>query len=86
MTDELRDVMNGRPSWHTLAACRGIDPDLFFPDRGDPTQHAKAVCGGCAVRPECLEFSLVNSERFGIWGGLSERERRALRRQRRLAS
>ena len=68
--------------WMTLARCRGIDPDLFFPERGASTQEAKGVCRGCVVREECLEYALANGEKFGIWGGLAERERRRLRRMR----
>ena len=69
-------------SWQDEANCLGVDPDLFFPERGASTREAKEVCRGCVVRLDCLEFALVNGEKFGIWGGLSERERRRLRRQR----
>jgi WhiB family redox-sensing transcriptional regulator len=72
-------VAEGRPDG---GACKGTDPDLFFPERGESTREAKGVCRGCSVRSDCLEFSLRNGEKFGIWGGLSERERRRLRRQR----
>ena len=65
-----------------LAACRGCDPNLFFPERGVSTDEAKKVCKGCPVRAECLEFALVNVEKFGVFGGTSERERRRLRRER----
>lgn len=71
--------------WQLLANCLGVDPDLFFPERGASTKEAKAVCQGCVVREECLEYALANGEKFGIWGGLSERERRRIRRQRALA-
>ena len=60
----------------------GVDPDLFFPERGASTREAKEVCRGCVVREDCLEYALANGEKFGIWGGLSERERRRLRRAR----
>ena len=69
-------------SWQDEANCLGVDPDLFFPERGASTREAKEVCRGCVVRLDCLEYALVNGEKFGIWGGLSERERRRLRRQR----
>jgi WhiB family transcriptional regulator, redox-sensing transcriptional regulator len=69
-----------RPAWQVAAACRGLDPDLFYPDRGGSTEAAKAVCVSCPVSTQCLDFALSNSERFGIWGGKSERERRRLRR------
>jgi WhiB family transcriptional regulator, redox-sensing transcriptional regulator len=68
--------------WQDEANCLGVDPDLFFPERGASTREAKEVCRGCVVRLDCLEYALVNGEKFGIWGGLSERERRRLRRQR----
>ncbi len=71
--------------WQDLANCLGVDPDLFFPERGASTREAKEVCKGCVVRPDCLEFALENGEKFGIWGGMSERERRRIRRQRSLA-
>jgi WhiB family redox-sensing transcriptional regulator len=68
--------------WQERANCLGVDPDLFFPERGASTREAKAVCRGCEVRVECLEYALEHGEKFGIWGGLSERERRRVRRQR----
>jgi WhiB family redox-sensing transcriptional regulator len=71
--------------WQDYANCLGVDPDLFFPERGASTREAKEVCRGCVVREDCLEFALANGEKFGIWGGLSERERRRIRRQRALA-
>jgi len=71
--------------WQLYANCLGVDPDLFFPERGASTKEAKSVCKGCVVRDDCLEYALANGEKFGIWGGLSERERRRIRRQRALA-
>ena len=73
-------------AWQDLANCRGADPDLFFPERGASTRAAKGICRECAVRAECLEFAIVSSEKFGIWGGMSERERRRIRRQRAIAA
>lgn len=70
-------------AWMDEGNCRGVDPDLFFPERGQPTTEPKAICQGCVVRDECLEHALVNGERWGIWGGKSERERRRIRRDRR---
>jgi len=70
--------------WQERANCLGVDPDLFFPERGASTREAKSVCRGCEVRAECLEYALAQGEKFGIWGGLSERERRRVRRQRAL--
>src|SRR5215470_5616440 len=63
-------------AWQDYANCLGVDPDLFFPERGASTREAKEVCRGCIVRTLCLEYALVNGEKFGIWGGMSERERR----------
>jgi WhiB family transcriptional regulator, redox-sensing transcriptional regulator len=73
----------GDPSWRLDALCAETDPEAFFPEKGGSTRDAKRVCSGCSVRAECLEFALANDERFGIWGGLSERERRRLRLQQR---
>ena len=70
--------------WQARANCMGVDPDLFFPERGASTREAKEVCRGCVVKEECLEYALDNGEKFGIWGGMSERERRRLRRARAL--
>jgi WhiB family redox-sensing transcriptional regulator len=70
--------------WQSRANCMGVDPDLFFPERGASTREAKEVCRGCVVREDCLEYALANGEKFGIWGGLSERERRRIRRARAL--
>ncbi|MEJ7764740.1 MAG: WhiB family transcriptional regulator [Acidimicrobiales bacterium] len=77
------DVNEGKtPRWQNYANCLGVDPDLFFPERGISTREAKEVCASCPVRSECLENALENGEKFGIWGGLSERERRRIRRGR----
>lgn len=64
--------------WEASALCAQTDPDTFFPEKGGSTTPAKRVCAACPVRAECLEEALQGRERFGIWGGLSERERRAL--------
>jgi WhiB family redox-sensing transcriptional regulator len=69
----------GDASWRLQALCAETDPEAFFPEKGGSTRDAKRVCSGCTVRAECLEFALANDERFGIWGGLSERERRRIR-------
>ena len=78
------DVNPDATDWKSRANCLGVDPDLFFPERGASTREAKEVCRGCVVREDCLEYALVNGEKFGIWGGLSERERRRIRRARAL--
>src|SRR6185312_9107980 len=71
--DELR--------WQDRALCAQTDPEAFFPEKGGSTREAKRICTTCTVRAECLEYALGNDERFGIWGGLSERERRRLKRR-----
>jgi WhiB family redox-sensing transcriptional regulator len=74
--DETRE-----PSWQDRALCAEVDPDRWFPEKGGSTREAKKVCRACEVRAECLEYALEHDERFGIWGGLSERERRRLKRE-----
>ena len=68
-------------AWQTDALCAQTDPEAFFPEKGGSTREAKRICESCEVRSECLDYALENDERFGIWGGLSERERRRLRRE-----
>ena len=70
-------------TWRQHAACRGIDPEIFYPPSDDEAEPAKAVCGACGVRAACLEWALSTRERDGIWGGATEKERRRLIRQRR---
>ena len=67
--------------WQERALCAQTDPEAFFPEKGGSTREAKKVCTGCEVRGECLDYALAHDERFGIWGGLSERERRKLKRR-----
>jgi WhiB family redox-sensing transcriptional regulator len=76
---ELLDDTDG--GWQERALCAQTDPDAFFPERGGSTKDAKAICMACEVRSECLEYALIHRERFGIWGGLSERERRPLEKR-----
>lgn len=68
-------------AWQTDALCAQTDPEAFFPEKGGSTRDAKRICTSCEVRSQCLEYALSNDERFGIWGGLSERERRKLRKR-----
>ncbi len=68
--------------WQVDANCVDEDADLFFPDRGASTRKAKELCNTCKAQEHCLEYSIVNNEKFGIWGGLSERERRKIRKER----
>jgi len=66
-------------AWQDEALCAQTDPEAFFPEKGGSTRLAKQVCLNCDVRAECLRFALDHDERFGIWGGMSERERRRLK-------
>lgn len=76
-------------SWQDLGACKGMDSELFFgPEQGEAQndryvreQAAKAVCKDCRVREKCLEYSLMSRQRYGIWGGLTEAERKLLLRR-----
>ena len=72
-TDDFfdNDTESIEDQWQERALCAQTDPEAFFPER---------ICQGCEVRDECLEYALAHDERFGIWGGLSERERRRLKR------
>jgi WhiB family transcriptional regulator, redox-sensing transcriptional regulator len=71
----------GELSWQERSLCAQTDPEAFFPEKGGSTREAKRVCLSCEVRVECLEYALENDERFGIWGGLSERERRRVKKR-----
>ena len=69
--------------WRKRAACRGIDPEVFFPASDEDADEAKEICAVCPVREACLEHALASREREGVWGGCTERERRRMVRQRR---
>jgi WhiB family redox-sensing transcriptional regulator len=68
-------------TWQDLALCAEVDGEIFFPEKGGSTREAKRVCRSCEVRASCLEYALDTDQRFGIWGGMSERERRRLKRE-----
>lgn len=75
-----------RDDWRENSACRDTDPDLFFPvgttgPAIEQIENAKAVCRVCDVQKSCLDYALSTNQDSGIWGGTSEEERRALRRQ-----
>lgn len=65
-------------TWKDYALCAQVDPEIFYPEAGGSVRIAKRICRGCEVRTECLAYALEHHERFGVWGGLSERERRHL--------
>jgi WhiB family redox-sensing transcriptional regulator len=71
-----------RTAWRGKAACKGVDPELFYPIRDSYAEDAKAVCQQCPVRVPCLEYALASNETEGVWGGLTKRERRFILRQR----
>jgi len=68
------------PDWQTQALCAQTGADFFFPEPGSSVREAKRICGMCEMRSACLQYALENDERFGVWGGLSEKERLQLRR------
>ena len=73
-------VMAPQPDdWRESALCAEVDPEAFFPEKGGSARAAKDICRRCLVRAECLRFAIAHDERFGVWGGLSDRERRRLR-------
>lgn len=67
--------------WEEHAMCSQTDPEAFFPEKGGSARDAKFLCAQCTVAAECLDYAIANEERFGVWGGMGERERRKLRRQ-----
>jgi WhiB family redox-sensing transcriptional regulator len=76
-----RVVENDPLSWQANALCAQTDPEAFFPENDHSTRDAKRVCASCDVQSDCLDYALRNDERFGVWGGLTERERRKLTRR-----
>ena len=78
---QLADLAGSGGDWRDLALCAFTDPDISYPDKGESPRTAKKVCSTCEVRAECLQDALDHHEQFGVWGGLSERERRVLARQ-----
>ena len=71
--------------WRSQAACKDADTEIFFPDNEndeDSVATAKNVCGQCIARLACLEFALTNNEKYGVWGGLTTKERTSIRRAR----
>jgi WhiB family transcriptional regulator, redox-sensing transcriptional regulator len=72
---------DGAVRWQNRAACRGVEVEIFFPPDRDPIETvAKEICRACTVREDCLEYCLSHREEHGIWGGMTERERRHMRK------
>lgn len=69
------------PDFDDGALCRQTAPDIFFPDKGGSTKEAKATCRVCDWQRDCAAYALTHDERFGIWGGMSERDRRRIRKE-----
>jgi len=67
-------------SWADSGRCAGFDPELFFPERGQDAGPAKALCRECPVRSQCLSWAIDSGQKYGIWGGMTESQRRRLRR------
>ncbi len=76
---DQRSNISAGGGWQHQAACRGMDTQLFFPARGEASPEAEAACADCPVRLDCAEFAIGSGQRFGIWGGTSERQRRRIR-------
>jgi WhiB family redox-sensing transcriptional regulator len=90
LRDELVDLarhlgFRDPEPWRARAACRGANTELFFPGRGADLRSARALCESCPVSRECLDVALEDDRLDGIWGGLTSVQRRAMRRQRRVA-
>jgi WhiB family redox-sensing transcriptional regulator len=71
---------SGAASWLAGALCAQTDPEVFFPEKGESALAALAVCRRCEVRAECLAWALEHNQRFGVWGGVTESDRRGMRR------
>jgi len=83
MENEMSAFMNPddeRP-WAARSECRGEDPTIFFPGTDDDPAIGLAICARCPVRQECLEYAIEARERYGIWGGTTERQRRRMVRR-----
>lgn len=70
-----------RFDWQARGLCRGVEPEVFFPVSEEDAWRAKEICGTCVVRETCLTFSLQNRERYGVWGGVTEKERQDMFRR-----
>jgi WhiB family transcriptional regulator, redox-sensing transcriptional regulator len=79
----VRTLASRDKAWLDRGACRGLDPQIFYPDENDDAFEAKAICAECSVKVTCLEYALTFREKDGVWGGATERERRRIIRQRR---
>lgn len=72
-------LLKREDNWRDRGRCAEVDPEIFYPGKGVPTAAAKAICRGCEVRFQCLDYALETGEQWGVWGGLSVQERSRLR-------
>lgn len=75
-------INNNTADWQDGTPCSSVVPDIWFPEKGESALPAKLICAGCDVREQCLQWALDNGEKFGIWGGKSELERRRMVKER----
>lgn len=73
-------------SWQPQGLCRDEDPEIFFVDPGQPAVDAKAICVRCPVISECLEWAIETRQHYGVWGGMTQRERESVRRGKKVAT
>jgi WhiB family redox-sensing transcriptional regulator len=83
---EVSVSVTAQVSWREEAACKGLDTNMFFPASDADAGPAKAVCATCPVRDLCLEWAIASHQEDGVWGGMTDTERRRLRRRRRDAA
>lgn len=79
----ITTLVDTADDWQTQGLCAQTDPEAFFPEQGEPNRAAVRVCEQCPVQVRCLEWALANNEPYGVWGGVTENERRGLRAKRR---
>ena len=72
---------DGRYAWQATGLCRGVEPEVFFPVSDEDAWRAKEICGACTVRDDCLAYALSHRERYGVWGGTTEKERIEMHRR-----
>ncbi len=86
MTTTASQLEETADDWRDQSACLGLDPLIFYPATDEEASDAQAVCSGCEVKGDCLEYALARREKDGVWGGATEKDRRRMIRQRRRAA
>ena len=74
-------LLEAPADWQQDSLCRGVEPEVFFPVSEDDAWRAKEICAMCSVQQQCLVNSLQNRERYGVWGGVTEKERQEMFRR-----